>query len=114
MTTQGRTAQRRTMQEATTSLGPEQALDAARTFFSRRVSIYASFIDMEGPGWVSFRGQGGEEVVVAARAIEGGSRVTGSTYLFDMQVARFLSTLPPLDADATAPVVQAAGATGAA
>ena len=28
----------------------------------------------------------------------GGTRVTGSSYLFDMQVARFFSTLPPVDA----------------
>jgi hypothetical protein len=102
----------RQLQEGLTSFTPDQALAAARTFFTRRSPIYAAFLDMEGPGWVSFRGQGGEEVVVAAHAIDGGSRVTGSTYLFDMQVARFLSTLPPLAAPATAPVVQAAGADG--
>ena len=105
MTTQGRT-----LQEGTTTLGPDEVLAAARTFFASRVSIYAAFIDMEGPGWVSLRGQGGEEVVIAAHAIEGGSRVTGSTYLFDMQVARFLSSLPPLAAPATPAVVRAAGA----
>jgi len=91
MTTQGRT-----LQEATTSLSPDQVLAAARTFFSSRLSIYSAFLDMEGPGWVSFRGQGGEEIVIAATAAEGGARVTGSTYLFDMQVARFLATLPPV------------------
>jgi hypothetical protein len=26
---------------------------------------------------------------------DGGTQVTGSTYLFDMQLARFLTTLPP-------------------
>jgi hypothetical protein len=104
------TTQTRTLQEGLTSVTPDQALAAARTFFTSRSPIYAAFLDMEGPGWVSFRGQGGEEVVVAAHPVDGGSRVTGSTYLFDMQVARFLSTLPPLAAPATASVVRAAGA----
>ena len=113
MTTQGRTPQGRTLQEATTSLRPEQVLDAARDFFTRQASLYAAFIDMEGPGWVSLRGQGGEEVVVAAHAVDGGSRVTGSTYLFDMQVARFLASLPPLAA-APRPAAGAAIAPGAA
>ena len=49
---------------------------------------------MEGPTFCSFRGQGGEEIVIGVAPADGGTRVTGSTYLFDMQVARFLSTLP--------------------
>ena len=55
---------------------------------------------MEGPGHVTFRGQGGEEVVIGVSpATEGaGTRVTGSSYLFDMQVARFFTTLPPVGA----------------
>jgi hypothetical protein len=106
------TTERRTLQEALTSLRPDEAVAAARTFFTRRSSLYAAFLDMEGPGWVSLRGQGGEEVVIAAAPTEGGSRVTGSTYLFDMQVARFLSTLPPLAAPATAAAVAALGAAG--
>lgn len=91
MTTKGRT-----LQECLTSLSPDQVLAEARAFFARQVSIYAAFIDMEGPNWISLRGQGGEEVVVAAQSGEGGTRVTGSTYLFDMQVARFLASLPPM------------------
>jgi NADH:ubiquinone oxidoreductase subunit 6 (subunit J) len=35
-------------------------------------------------------------VVIAAFADAGGTKVTGSTYLFDQQVARFLATLAPL------------------
>jgi hypothetical protein len=104
------TTQSRTLQEGLTSFTRDQVLAAARTFFTHRSPIYAAFLDMEGPGWVSFRGQGGEELVIAAHTAEGGTRVTGSTYLFDMQVARFLSTLPPVAAPATPPVVQAAGA----
>ena len=52
-------------------------------------------IEAESPTHVAFRGQGGEEIVVAAQPHEGATRVSGSSYLFDMQVARFLSMLPP-------------------
>jgi hypothetical protein len=43
---------------------------------------------------VTFRGQGGEEIAIGTAAGNGGTRVTGSTYLFDMQVSRFFETLP--------------------
>jgi hypothetical protein len=59
--------------------------------------VYSAFLDMEGPTFVTLRGQGGEEIVIAAAAQNGVTRVTGSTYLFDQQVARFLSTLPASD-----------------
>jgi hypothetical protein len=67
-------------------------------FFARRNSLYAAFAEREGPSFVSLRGQGGEEVLIGAvPAREGtGTRVTGSTYLFDQQVARFFATLPPV------------------
>lgn len=97
------TQQARTLQEFRTSLPPDEVLARATRFFTRQVSIYATFLDMEGPGFVTFRGQGGEEIVIAVATDTTGTRVTGSTYLFDMQVARFLTTLPP--AVVTAPVV---------
>ena len=84
----------RTLQEAQTSLAPADVLARAKQFFTRRSTLYAAFLDMEGPTFVSFRGQGGEEIVIGVAPADGGTRVTGSTYLFDMQVARFLSTLP--------------------
>lgn len=96
------TTKRRTLQECLTSLSPDQVLAEARSFFARQVSIYAAFIDMEGPNWLSLRGQGGEEVVIAAAPSERGTRVSGSTYLFDMQVARFLASLPSVPAEAPA------------
>lgn len=70
---------------------------AAKTFFARRNSLYSAFVEREGPTFVSMRGQGGEEILVgAAPAADGnGTRVTGSTYLFDQQLARFFATLPP-------------------
>ncbi|HEX6576252.1 MAG TPA: hypothetical protein VF042_14895 [Gemmatimonadaceae bacterium] len=84
----------RTLQEAVTTASPDEVIQAAKTFFARRNGIYSAFLEREGPGWVNFRGQGGEEIVIAAVGVEGGTRVSGSTYLFDQQVARFLSTLP--------------------
>ena len=83
------------MQETVTTMSPEEVLSAAKNFFARRVNIYAAFLDMEGPTFVSLRGQGGEEIIIGAQPADGGTRVTGSTYLFDQQVARFFSTLPP-------------------
>ena len=87
-------ASQRTLQEAQTSLAPEDVLTRAKQFFTRRSTLYAAFLDKEGPTFCSFRGQGGEEIVIGVAPADGGTRVTGSTYLFDMQVARFLSTLP--------------------
>jgi len=86
-----------TTQEYVTTLAPADVLVRAKQFFATRNPLYAAFIDQEGPGWASFRGQGGEEVVVAAEAVDGGSRVAGSSYLFTMQLRRFLTTLPALD-----------------
>ena len=60
----------------------------------QRNPLYAAFLEKEGPGYATFRGQGGEEIVIAAAHKDGSTRVTGSTYLFDMQIARFFSTLP--------------------
>ena len=82
-----------TLQEVTTTLPADEVLKRAKGFFSKRSALYAAFLDKEGPGYCTFRGQGGEEIVVAATAGSGGTRVTGSTYLFDMQVARFFATL---------------------
>ena len=87
-------ASQRTLQEAQTSLAPADVLARAKQFFTRRSTLYAAFLDKEGPTFASFRGQGGEEIVIGVAPADGGTRVTGSTYLFDMQVARFLSTLP--------------------
>ena len=87
--------QRRTLIEHRTTLEPARVLDAARAFFSRRNSLYAAFIEQEGPTHVTLRGQGGEEVVIAATPAAGGATlVTGSSYLFDAQISRFFSTLP--------------------
>jgi len=87
----------RTLQEITVPLAGSEVLARAKAFFNSRPSIYATFLDMEGPNHVTFRGQGGEEVVIGVTPASDGkeTRVTGSSYLFDMQVARFFTTLDP-------------------
>jgi hypothetical protein len=84
----------RTLQESTTSLAPNDVLARAKDFFTQRNPLYATFLEKEGPGYATFRGQGGEEIVIAATPKDGATLVTGSTYLFDMQIARFFATLP--------------------
>lgn len=84
----------RTVQETVTSLPPADVILEAKRFFARRPNIYAAFVEQEGPTYVTLRGQGGEEIVIAAAAAENGTRVTGSTYLFDQQIARFFTQLP--------------------
>ena len=80
--------------EITTTAAPADVLSRAKTFFATRVPNNAAFPDKEGPGYLVLRGQGGEELVIAARAADGGTMVRGSTMLFDQQVKRFFSTLP--------------------
>jgi hypothetical protein len=102
----------RTLQEYRTSLSPAEVIAEAKQFFPQRSSLYAAFLDLEGPTFVSFRGQGGEELIIAAATQDGSTRVTGSTYLFDMQIARFFTTLPPFQLEETLlePGTAAAGA----
>jgi hypothetical protein len=100
----------KTLQEVETTLSPSEVIGAAKIFFARRNSIYAAFLDREGPGFVTFRGQGGEEIVIGAAKAASGTRVSGSTYLFDQQVARFFSGLPTADTMAQAAPAVAAGA----
>ncbi len=88
----------RSLQETTTSMSPAEILAAAKRFFSVENRSYAAYPEQEGPNYLTLRGQGGEEVVVSAIEAGGATRVSGSSYLFDQQVARFLSTLPPVTA----------------
>jgi hypothetical protein len=82
--------------EHETSLGPADVLTKAKSFFARRNPIYAAFLEKEGDTFVTFRGQGGEELVIGVAPIDGGTSVRASTYLFDMQAQRFFAMLPPL------------------
>lgn len=85
----------RTVQEISTSLSPAEVLAESKFFFARQNGIYAAFPEQESASHLTLRGQGGEEVVIAAVPSEEGTRVTASSYLFDQQVARLLSMLPP-------------------
>ncbi len=84
------------LQEVTTPMSPADVLAAAKKFFARRSPIYAAFLEKEGPSYVTFRGQGGEELVIGVQASDRGTLVRGSTYLFDQQISRFFSTLDPV------------------
>ena len=57
------------LQEITTPMPPAEVLAAAKRFFARRSPIYAAFLEKEGPTYLTFRGQGGEELVIAVSAI---------------------------------------------
>lgn len=85
----------RSQQEARTSLEGAAVLAAATDFFASRSGIYSAFPEKSGPTFVAMRGQGGEDVLFGVAALPGGTRVTGSSYMFDQQIALFLSTLPP-------------------
>jgi len=79
--------------ETTTSLPPAEVLRRAKEFFANRVPATGAFVERESAGHVALRGQGGEEIVIAAAPAAGGTAVRGSTLLFDQSVRRFLSTL---------------------
>lgn len=86
--------QSRTVQESETTLSPADVIRAAKVFFTRRNGIYAAFLEQESHSHVTFRGQGGEELVIGTAKGGHGTRVTASSYLYDQQIARFLETLP--------------------
>ena len=56
----------RSLQQQRTSLSTAEVLGAVREFFGRQSGIYAAFVEKQGPNWMSLRGQGGEEIVIAA------------------------------------------------
>lgn len=82
--------------EHRTTLPPSEVLGKAKSFFARRNPIYAAFLEKEGSTFVTFRGQGGEELVIGVAPVDGGTAVRASTYLFDMQAQRFFAMLPPM------------------
>jgi hypothetical protein len=86
----------RQIQDSVTSLTVADTITAAADFFARRNGVYSAFVEKQGPTHLVLRGQGGEELVIAARATDAGTVVTGSSYLFDQQIARFFTSLPPV------------------
>ena len=99
-----------TLQEHTTTLPPAEVLSLAKQFFARHIGIYAAFLEREGPTFASFRGQGGEELVIGTTTAPNGTRVTGSSYLFDAQIARFFTTLPMVEGENAPPRTGASAA----
>ncbi|HXY20901.1 MAG TPA: hypothetical protein VEH83_12975 [Gemmatimonadales bacterium] len=89
--------------ETSTTLPPAEVLRRAKDFFATRVPATGAFLERESAGHVAFRGQGGEEIVIAAAPAATGSTVRGSTLLFDQQVRRFFSTLDEAASGAAAP-----------
>jgi hypothetical protein len=82
--------------EYRTTHSPAEVLAQAKKFFAVRNPLYAAFLEKEGETFVTFRGQGGEELVIGVASVAGGTVVRASTYLFDMQAQRFFATLPPI------------------
>jgi len=80
--------------EAVTTLAGPEVLYRAKRFFAERVPLNAAYPEKEGRSFVTFRGQGGEEIALAVWPDPRGTRVRASTLLFDQVVDRFLSTLP--------------------
>ena len=110
----------RQLQERVTALTVPDVLATAVRFFARRGGVYSAFVEKQSPTHLVLRGQGGEEIVIAARTVAEGTSVSGSSYLFDQQVAQFLASLPvaaaitPVVASDTAAEVAAPVAAGAA
>ena len=77
-----------------TTLSPTDVIARAKAFFAERVPNTAAWPEKEGPGFLTLRGQGGEEIAMAMTAENGATRIRASTLLFDQAVMRFLSTLP--------------------
>lgn len=101
---------KRQLQDTLTSLTVAEVITAATKFFAQRNGVYSAFVEKQGPSHVVLRGQGGEEIAIGARETAEGTAVSGSSYLFDQQVARFLESLPP--AAPVAPVAALPAETG--
>ncbi len=85
--------------ETTVAMEPAKVLERAKEFFATRDPRTAAFIEHESARHVAMRGQGGEEVVIAAAPTDGGlTKVRGSSLLFCQQVKRFMANLAAAEA----------------
>jgi hypothetical protein len=87
------------MKEMTTSAPAHDVIERAKAFFAERVPHYGAYLEHEGPHHVTFRGQGGEEIAIAAREEATGTVVRASSPLYAQAIGRFFSTLPTLSYD---------------
>lgn len=82
--------------EKLTPLAAAEIFARAKRFFAERVPLSAAYPEQEGPTHLVLRGQGGEEIVIAALpGVGGATRIRASTLLFDQPLDQFLETLPP-------------------
>ena len=82
--------------EKLTPLAGPEIFARAKRFFAERVPLSAAYPEKEGPGYLVLRGQGGEEIVIAALpGTTAATRIRASTLLFDQALDQFLQTLPP-------------------
>ena len=86
--------------ETHTTLPPSAVLAAAKSFFAERVPHQAAYPEREGPTHLTLRGQGGEEIAIAAWLEGDRTRVRASTLLVDQSLMRFLATLPAAESPA--------------
>jgi hypothetical protein len=87
----------RTLQDTYTTLDSTAVLARAASFFAEQSGVYAAFVEQQSPTHLVLRGQGGEEIAIGVLREGEVTRVSGSSYLFDAQVARFLASLPPAE-----------------
>jgi hypothetical protein len=83
--------------QVVTPLSPDEVIRRAKKFFAERVPMQAAYPEKEGPTFLVLRGQGGEEIAIAALPDPNGTKVRASTLLFDQPVDRFLATLPAIE-----------------
>lgn len=82
------------VQEMVTTLSARDVIRRAKRFFLEQAPQYGAWLEHEGSGFVTFRGQGGEEIALAVIDGEHERRVRASSPLYGQAIARFLSTLP--------------------
>ena len=80
--------------EMVTARDGAEVLRRAKLFFAERVPMQAAFPEKQGPGFLTLRGQGGEEIAIGLTPVPEGTRLRASTLFFDQPLDRFLSTLP--------------------
>jgi hypothetical protein len=85
--------------QVVTPLSGDEVIRRAKKFFAERVPMQAAFPEKEGPNYLVLRGQGGEEIALAALPAANGTRIRASTLLFDQPLDRFLATLPRVEED---------------
>ncbi|MFQ5704096.1 MAG: hypothetical protein ACE5HT_08750 [Gemmatimonadales bacterium] len=83
--------------ETKTSLGVAEVLELGKRFFAERMPHHSAFLEREEPGFITLRGQGGEEISLAASDLDPGAYVSASSMFYGQAIARFFSTLPRLE-----------------